>query len=209
MGTTNLFVELIVIGTGVAIWLVLLALTVFGYAWVRLDKEWMDSSFVAVFGLIMVYVLGILFDRFANSIFKDDTLIGKRLYKLLYGKKRAHRKPPQPFDNFDEYDDTKAIVYSRLESLRDLYEYNRSRLRICRGWALNCVLIIVSLNLFIWTRLPQDYPRTRLSAAASALLLVMAFAAVQGWADLTSNENKNLKLHKTVIETFKDRTGSA
>lgn len=203
MGTTNLFVELIVIGTGTAIWLVLLTLTFFGYEWVKLDKEWMDSSFVAVFSLIIVYVLGILFDRFANSIFKDDTRIGGRLYKLVFGKKKAHKKPPKPFENYDEYDNTKAAVYSQLESLRDLYEYNRSRLRICRGWALNCVLIIVSLNLFIWTRLPQDYPRVRLSASASVLLLAMAFAAVQGWADLTANENKNLSLHKKIVDTLK------
>ena len=37
MSTTNLFVELIVIGVGVLAWVILLIGSVFGYAWVPVD----------------------------------------------------------------------------------------------------------------------------------------------------------------------------
>ena len=68
MSTTNLFVELIVIGIGAAIWVVLAALAVFGYSWVPLDQVF--STFAAAPFLGVVYVLGIILDRVADAVFE-------------------------------------------------------------------------------------------------------------------------------------------
>ncbi len=39
MSTTSLFVELIVVGVGAAIWLALLTLALFGYEWVQVPAD--------------------------------------------------------------------------------------------------------------------------------------------------------------------------
>lgn len=60
MSTTNLFVELVVIGVGAAIWIVLLGLAVIGCEWAT-DIE--AVSLVAIVPtLAVVYVLGIVSD---------------------------------------------------------------------------------------------------------------------------------------------------
>ena len=62
MSTTLLFVELLIAGIQVVVWLVLLVLCVFGYQWAAalpftLLSEW--QALIAVIVLSFVYVLGI------------------------------------------------------------------------------------------------------------------------------------------------------
>jgi hypothetical protein len=68
MSTTNLFVELVVIGVAAVAWTCLLILTGFGHEWVPVDKLFSASTIVHL--LALVYLLGIMSDRFS------DTLLG-------------------------------------------------------------------------------------------------------------------------------------
>jgi len=77
MNTTNLFVELIVIGVGAFIWLILLVLSVFGYAWIPIEH--MLAPAVTIPMLAVIYVLGIISDRIADTVFDaiwSDDLLG-------------------------------------------------------------------------------------------------------------------------------------
>ena len=60
MSTTSLFVELIVVGVGAAIWLTLLTLALFGYGWVQVPADKALSIPAAIPILAVVYVLGIV-----------------------------------------------------------------------------------------------------------------------------------------------------
>ena len=68
MSTTNLFVELIVIGVGALAWIVLLVLSLFGWAWVPTERVFSTVALVPLLSLI--YVLGIVSDRIADSLFE-------------------------------------------------------------------------------------------------------------------------------------------
>ena len=67
MSTTNLFVELVVIGVGVFIWVVLFVFSVIGMDWIRISDTLLISS--AIPALAFIYVLGIVWDRFIDYLF--------------------------------------------------------------------------------------------------------------------------------------------
>ena len=69
MSTTSLFVELIVVGVGAAIWLALLTLALFGYEWVQVPADKALSIPAAIPILAVVYVLGIVSDRMIDILF--------------------------------------------------------------------------------------------------------------------------------------------
>jgi hypothetical protein len=68
MGTTNLFVELVVIGIGAAIWIVEIILACFGYEWI--DAKYFQSTLATVVSVALVYILGIVLDRIADGLFE-------------------------------------------------------------------------------------------------------------------------------------------
>ncbi|MFN8413695.1 MAG: hypothetical protein U0Z26_15035 [Anaerolineales bacterium] len=135
MGTTELFVELIVIGIGAVIWILLGTFSIFGYSWVP------GEGFLSVPTLIpflsLVYIVGIVTDRIADVLFEATV---PKLQKKYYSSS-------------DNARDDRRLIYSKNEYLANLIEYGRSRLRICRGWAFNAAaLILISANFFIVTR---------------------------------------------------------
>lgn len=159
MSTTNLFVELVVIGTGAAVWVTLAVFAVFDYTWVSYDKAKDLPALIP--GLCAIYVLGVVMDRLADWLFGF----------------RAEQLRREFFKNPEDYHKARIFIYTRAEGLRDLFEYGRSRLRICRGWALNSVLIVVTLNLFAWTRLPADELRWKISLFGTLAFGLLAYGA--------------------------------
>ncbi|NJN21306.1 MAG: hypothetical protein HC812_09070 [Leptolyngbya sp. RL_3_1] len=73
MSTTDLFVELLIIGVGAAIGLFLLVLTVFGYGWLAWDGLLSLPALLPI--LAIVYVLGIVVDRFSDRLFEKSGMI--------------------------------------------------------------------------------------------------------------------------------------
>lgn len=176
VNTTNLFVELIVIGVGASVWLVLLTLAVFGYAWVPVDQ--LLTPFAAVPILAVIYVLGIVSDRVADAVFES---IWSDDLRTPYFRQRK------------EYYDARRLILTRSERLSDLLEYGRSRLRICRGWAFNSILIAVTHNLLLWLRLADEALAPSISVFGSIALLTFSYAAWFSWKKLSENEYRKIK----------------
>ncbi len=86
MNTTDLFVELIIIGIGGAIWLCLLIFGMFGYDWVPLDETLALAALIPF--LSVAYVLGIIIDRVADAIF--ERLWVPSLMKKVYEEKKEY-----------------------------------------------------------------------------------------------------------------------
>lgn len=176
MSTTNLFVELLVIGVGASIWLVLVVLSMFGTSWVPVEQLFSPPAALPL--LAIVYVLGIVSDRMADAVFEwlwNDDLRGSR------------------FSSRGEYYNARRIILTRSERLSDLLEYGRSRLRICRGWALNSLLIAVGLNTFLW-RWSGDNPAAwGISMFGSITLLLFALGAWYSWRKLALAEYRKVR----------------
>ncbi|HVF86841.1 MAG TPA: hypothetical protein VM866_04595 [Pyrinomonadaceae bacterium] len=176
MSTTNLFVELIVIGVGALAWVVLLVLSVAGWQWVPIEKVFSTGALVPL--LSIVYVLGIVSDRIADSVFES-----------LWNDKLRRKR----FPDVDDYHAARRHILTRSERLSDLLEYGRSRLRICRGWTLNSMLIATSLNVFLWTRLPDSSLTPSLSLFGTIAFLTFAAASWYTWRKLTATEYRKVQ----------------
>jgi len=179
MSTTNLFVELIVIGVGALAWFVLAILSIFGYEWLlALPADKSAALFAAIPLLAFTYLLGIITDRLSDGLFE----------KLWTDDLRNDY-----FDERVDYYNARRIVLTKSERLAELLEYGRSRLRICRGWAFNAILIVLALNLFIWLRLPETAPRLALTIAGSIIFLLIAWSCQYAWKKLSHSEYRKVK----------------
>jgi hypothetical protein len=179
MKTTNLFVELVIIGIGAFTWVFLLILTLFDYNWIPKTQSF---NIVATIPLLsIIYLLGIISDRVS------DFLIGKLQGDAL--RKKA-------FHNNDEYYNAYSLIFTRSDQLSDLHNYGRSRLRICRGWILNAILIAISLNLFTWIRVKNCCLRYELSVFGSAFLFALAIFAWWAWRKLSIAEYEKIKMQE-------------
>lgn len=176
MNTTNLFVELIVIGIGALTWTLLVLLTALGFDWLPIDRAFSIEALVPV--LSIVYVLGIITDRVADAIF--DRWWSDDLRSEHFGERQ-------------EYYRARRQILTSSERLSDLLEYGRSRLRIARGWTLNAILIAMGLNLFVWTRLRQSQMAARLSVVGTLFLLTLAAGAWYAWQSISLAEYRKIK----------------
>lgn len=149
-----------VIGVGGVLWLSFTILALFGYEWAKVD-----STKIALLGaiptVVVTYVVGIILDRTADIIFRPWS-----------NKLRA-----RTFGSLEEFQKARAAVYDK-SALRPLFEYSRSRLRISRAWALNSVAIGVAFGAFVWSQLPPDRPRVKLTVFASVVLTVLTAGCV-------------------------------
>ena len=178
MNTTSVFVELIVIGTGPAVCMALIGLRIFDISW---DKALYGNNLslpVLFLFLSLVYVFGIVTDRIADFIF--DKWWKEKLRKKVYKKYGA------------DFDDRRTI-YIHSGRLGDLLEYGRSRIRISRGWVLNSVLIVICLNIFVWSPQVNSEHRLSISIFGSVSFIIFALLNWYAWRNLTLTEYKKVK----------------
>lgn len=136
MTTTHLFVELLVIGFGALAWILILIAALFGYDIGKFQAQILSLG--AVFPTLgLAYVLGILTDRVADWIV-DRVDIGHR--RKVYEEVGKSQQ--------DYFQDRRTLVVDGPE-LWKFFEYGRSRLRICRGWFLNSLLLTASTALLL------------------------------------------------------------
>ncbi|MCB1057329.1 MAG: hypothetical protein KDD11_17655, partial [Acidobacteria bacterium] len=142
MTTTHLFAELLVIGFGSLVWLAVLGASLFGWDLSQVSKD-ISLWEVLLPVLSLVYVLGILTDRVADWLFDRLDL----RYRARYFAGDT--------DRF--YEARRLLVYYG-DLLWSHLEYGRSRMRICRGSALNALVFLISINI-AWARAPaSDQP---------------------------------------------------
>ena len=175
MGTTELFVELIVIGIGAVIWIVLGTFSMFGFGWV--PKELFSVSSLIPF-LSLVYIVGIVTDRIADMLF--EAIWVPKLQKKHY---------PSPSTARDD----RRLIYTENPYLANLIEYGRSRLRICRGWAFNAVLILIAANFFIATQVSTRGLQNKLFIWVNLLIGFIAFFSWYSWLQLQETQYRRLK----------------
>lgn len=189
MSTTNLFVELVVIGVGAIVWVTMIVLAAFGWQWVPADKVF--STEALLFFVAVIYLLGIVTDRIADVTF--ERVFGESLRQKFY-------------PDIKDYHRSRLIILSRSERLAQLLEYGRSRLRICRGWAFNSLLTAVCLNVFLWTRVQHESYGLALSVFGTAVFFLLAAASWYSWKKLVITEYVKTKEQSNFLLEAESKT---
>jgi hypothetical protein len=170
MSTTALFVDLLIIGIQVAIWLGLLFLSLFGFDWIdRLKVQGWEAT-IGVLLLPVVYPVGVFIDHLADAL-------------LSRWRKRIRDKYVQ--DKSQTVMD--LLMTAKDDKLSTYYDYLRIRIRISRSSAFNFAVIAVLFPVFAAIRLNG---RAGVSSGFVAATVALASAAVAGlalytWVGLT------------------------
>ncbi|MCT6700517.1 hypothetical protein [Rheinheimera sp. 4Y26] len=186
MSTTDLFVELIVVGCGAFAALLLLLLAVFGVD-SSLLQQLLGMPVLALPALVLIYLLGILTDRFADRLFNKYWVAAKQQQQYPGGQASFHKD--------------KTLVLAKSERFAALYEYSRSRQRICRGWALNALLLLSCAELLLFTRfwhLPQWW---LLSLTLLLLLAALCWCCCYAWLQMLDTELRRVHEQASLLRS--------
>lgn len=184
MSTTDLFVELIVVGLGAFSWLLLLLLAVLGVD-LELLRAILAEPAAALPAMVLIYLLGIVTDRAAD-----------RLFNLWWVEKKQRLLYPGGQNQFHQ---DKTLVLGQSERFAQMYEYSRSRQRICRGWALNGFLLLITGLILLFVRFSQ-LPNLSLVAFTLLLLLLgLVYSCWQAWVLMVDTELRRVHEQATLL----------
>jgi len=187
MNTTNIFVELVVVGFHTLIWIGVLVLAfVPGYR--NLDLEKVLTVNLALPILAMAYILGILVDRITDSLFFAHDLKMRQI---------EHKQADLP--------SFLSMRYYILYKSNDIYaqlEYSRSRLRIARASVLNFAMTTLAFLLFVWLQFGRQLPLQNLIAVSLiglAIGLLLTLASYRSWTGLIKSYSVSVLRAYTVL----------
>jgi 8-oxo-dGTP pyrophosphatase MutT (NUDIX family) len=146
VSTTAVVAEILIVGLEAEAWLALLVVTIFGAGWIDLATASKFAPMLLVLMLAAAYVLGIIVDRIADTAFRffNGTGVGqwnnRRFGKASEGwKLHAHEKT------------MRMAVMREGGGMASFVDYQRSRIRVARGTALNLLIgIIIGGVYFAW-----------------------------------------------------------
>jgi hypothetical protein len=176
MGTTDLFVELLVIGVGAVLWSCLWTVAFFGIPEIPFEVLFtVPGLFI---GLAYTYLFGILTDRVADSFFSGaDNRI-----RTHYFYTRA------------EYHEKRRFVMEGSPAVGAELRYIRSRLRICRGWVFNCVMSLFAFNsMIIFSDIRIHYDPLLDCMVGTLGFLCMGMVCLFSWWKLTDTESRKIR----------------
>lgn len=174
MTTTHLIVELLIIGFGAVVWLVLLAASIFNYTFQNILPNINSAILPPIIGIS--YVLGVIIDRIAYSLFAR--LDRKNKDKIITS------------DNWPEIYFIERHVINNSEAFKNQILYNRSRLRICRSWIINFTLIAITFAIWAYKVINLVPIVILIFSLLCISLSVLTFFV---WYKLSEDHYKNLK----------------
>ncbi len=176
VASTSLFVELVVVGVGTVGAASLVLASAVGWGWLAQARD--AGPLLAFFGLPVAYVFGIVVDRLA------DTLGGP------LGDAWLRRTYPGADGKRDYEADRLAVLGSAPLAAR--LDYGRSRLRVCRGWALNGIIALGTLAGYVLS-LPHGQARLPIAAGGGLALVVLVAGCVFAWHDLDATQFRQVQ----------------
>ena len=176
MQTTNLFVELLLIGIGAAIWIFFFLL--FWGIDVQAILRFLGENQIigAGFSIAILYILGIVTDRFADRLFDKEAKKHLNTY----------------FESYDDLLVGRVTLYQAASPLVENLNYGRSRMRICRGWLFNLILIFLLGNIYFLIN-----TQWKLVAFLTVCCVVLGYGFYFAWKNLIKKEySKIMKISK-------------
>jgi hypothetical protein len=177
MNTTSLFIDLLISGMQVALWLCLLIASVIGVdpKFVKEIKGW--EVVLAVVLLPVVYPVGIFIDNLADDLLRP---LGRRIRSR--------------FKLDDSPSVMKLLTRTKDDSLSRYFEYVRTRIRISRSSALNFALITLFGEVFVLSRWEPAFGSSRwlLAVLVGSLGGILTTLAFYSWYRITLTFSKKL-----------------
>jgi hypothetical protein len=137
MNITTLYAELVVVGTGALVFLLLFFYSIFGnHPWFSQlpAPSSIGSAIYLIPVLSVVYLLGIVISNISYLWFHS---FEERL------RRESLKELGEPY----QYDRLRNSLFTS-PTAKDLvgeFEFRRSKVRICRGWFINCFFIILAI----------------------------------------------------------------
>ncbi|MFF5985405.1 hypothetical protein ACFY78_41920 [Streptomyces olindensis] len=173
MAATAMFVEVLVVGIGFLTGLGILAVAIAGPDNSRWLAPVAGTPLAAGAALAFAYALGILIDRAADAA-------------LAPARRRLRT---QSFPTSSAYAQARLRL-AEIPALTARADYARSRLRICRGWILNSLLLTLATNLALW-RYPVEH-RALLLTTATVLGALAGAGFYWSWHSITATGYRKL-----------------
>ncbi len=173
MSTTLLFVELLIVGLQVCVWIFMLTIIAFGTNWFQAIKssglsDW--STLLTILILSFAYSFGIIVDRLADKAFSKWE---KRLRKKI--------TPDYPYTT-----KMKIELGEKYKIFENQFEYTKSRLRIARASSLNFGISTILAFLLILVRFKTTFETNWvLLLVTSGIGIAITAGAIFSWAKLT------------------------
>lgn len=158
------------------IWLALLVFTALGFPPSEFGEAILFASAIPL--LATTYVAGIIWDRVVDYVFEK---IWVERWRLEF------------FPNKYDYYNARRKILTKSERLSDLLEYGRSRMRICRSWTLNSILIGLSLNILLFEKFLGNDNFEILVITATSISVAFSIGAWFAWASLVKTEYRKIK----------------
>jgi len=174
MNTSNLFVELIIIGIGFTLSFLFGLYCIGLFNLELLTSAKLEGLILVPILISVVYSLGIVADRIADSLF---TWQGNKIRQKYYPDR-------------NKILEDKSLIFLENSPLAEMILYGRSRMRICRGWMLNLILLLPSMNYFFIKLNPQENAFLVLVNLILMLLIILFYFS---WIRLTDSEYDKLK----------------
>ncbi|MCG8328802.1 MAG: hypothetical protein MI974_14015 [Chitinophagales bacterium] len=177
MKTTSLFAELIVIGMGALINFVLVLICIFDLKLEVIFSFFQtgNSLLMGVFIFVFAYLLGIVADRIADYMMQHlDNKIRSRFF-VDRSQQLAYR----------------LRLYQENIAVTNLIDYGRSRMRICRGWLLNMIVLLVLGNF--WLIINPQYQSIKLFLSLNILILISGGITYFAWRFLMIKEYSKIE----------------
>lgn len=156
MKTIELIAEILVIGIGAALWMVLLWVSMYP----ELEETLTTLSLITVLpSMAIVYVLGIMTDKFAELVFN-------RFLSDKYGGMSA--------EEGTDWKNRRDQVLSNNEYAQTLHLSNQSRMKILRGWTINFFGLAFSSAMYLF----RDCEACGFKTNANISFLLLLFAGI-------------------------------
>ncbi|WP_406377093.1 hypothetical protein [Streptomyces sp. NBC_00197] len=175
MAATAMFVEVLVVGIGFLTGLGILAAAIAGPDNSRKLAPVASTPLAAGAALAFAYALGILIDRVADT--------------LLSTVRRWLRN--QSFTTAAAYAQAR-LTLAETPVLAARADYARSRLRICRGWMLDSLLLILATDLILWRYPVEHRPLLIATTTIAGTLATVGFYLA--WHTITATGYRKLAL---------------
>lgn len=172
VAATALFVEVLVVGAGAAAALALAAAVLVGPAPVTQALTAAGAP-VALLVTAVSYVSGIVVDRAADALFRPA----------------SRRLRARSFDDRAAYDRARLVV-DDLPGVAARAAYARSRLRVCRGWALDAAALVLLLQAYAFVRAGSLPPEVLPAGWVMGTAFVVG--CVAAWRSLARNGYQRL-----------------
>lgn len=170
---TAMFIEVLVVGIGALTAAVLLLIALIGPATTAKLAPLAGSSAVAGAALAAAYALGILIDRAADTALTPHR---RRLRTRFFPSNTAYAQA--------------RLRLADSPVLAARADYARSRMRICRGWALNTLALTLTAVLAM-LRYSFEH-RLLILCTTTVFGLATAFGFYRAWRALTATGYRKL-----------------